>query len=198
MSFKAPQPDVNSHPTTEASSSVARIEQPDPSHPHTHTDPPLPNTIPLVDLSKVQEPEVDTYWKGQNGKIERKRDSNFCRHGEKGMCDYCMPLEVSIKPLTELTIAIRLETPSGEPDQTPLLPRLPSQTPLLPLSSYIFGPRATPTQPTVTLRRDALSHRFPSTLPRWNLLNVSAVRPHPLISVLQNGRSCRVCFAKYN
>lgn len=109
-----------------------------------------------------------------------------------------MPLEVSIKPLTELTIAIRLETPSGEPDQTPLLPRLPSQTPLLPLSSYILGSRTTPTQPTVPLRRDALSHRFPSTLPRWNLLNLSAVRSYPLVSILQNGRSRRVRFAEYN
>ncbi len=52
------------------------------------------NAAPSVDLSKVVEQGVDVYWSQQNGKIERKRDAAFCRHGAKGMCDYCMPLEV--------------------------------------------------------------------------------------------------------
>lgn len=95
LSYKPKETDPSSHPTTEASTSHNHPSQPDPSHPHTHTDPPLPNTIPLKDLSNVQEPEVDVYWKSQKGKIERQRDPAFCRHGEKGMCDYCMPIEVS-------------------------------------------------------------------------------------------------------
>ncbi|WVR05934.1 nuclear protein localization protein 4 [Kwoniella sp. DSM 27419] len=95
LSYKPLSADPQSHPTTQASttSQPAHPNQPDPSHPHTHTDPPLPNTIPLKDLSHVVEPDIDRYWKAQNGKIERKRDPAFCRHGEKAMCDYCMPLE---------------------------------------------------------------------------------------------------------
>jgi nuclear protein localization family protein 4 len=98
LSYKPVSADPNSHPSTEASTSAPPHPiQPDPVHPHTHTDPPLPNTVPLVDLNKVVEAEVDRYWQAQNGKIQRKRDPLFCKHGEKGMCDHCMPLEVSLQ-----------------------------------------------------------------------------------------------------
>lgn len=43
----------------------------------------------------VTEDPVDVYWEQQDGKIPRPKDSKFCRHGDKAMCDYCMPLEVS-------------------------------------------------------------------------------------------------------
>jgi nuclear protein localization family protein 4 len=95
LSYKPIGADPNSHPSTEASTSTPHPKQPDPAHPHTHTERPLPNMIPLVDLSKVVEPQVDQYWSGQKGKIERKRDPILCRHGDKAMCDHCMPLEVS-------------------------------------------------------------------------------------------------------
>lgn len=41
----------------------------------------------------VQEHPVDIYWRSQSGKIPKGRDAHFCKHGQNGMCDYCMPLE---------------------------------------------------------------------------------------------------------
>lgn len=41
----------------------------------------------------VNEDPVDSYWRGQTGMLPRGRDAQFCKHGAKGMCDYCMPLE---------------------------------------------------------------------------------------------------------
>lgn len=63
---------------------------------------PAETTVPLPPPPTSHQPEVveddvDAYWRARDGKIARGRDSAMCRHGAKGMCDYCMPLEVNLE-----------------------------------------------------------------------------------------------------
>ncbi|KAF8922239.1 NPL4 family-domain-containing protein [Mucidula mucida] len=63
------------------------------SEPSSSTAPQAPASDEKRAWELVTEDAVDSYWRTKDGKIPRGRDIIFCKHGLKGMCDYCMPLE---------------------------------------------------------------------------------------------------------
>lgn len=92
LDYKEDAPATNGHST-----SASRLNGKEVSKEENVSSIPIP-TGASAQLIKnpwetVKQSALDDKLDQQDGKIHRKKDEKMCRHGPKGMCDYCMPIE---------------------------------------------------------------------------------------------------------